>query len=89
MKKIVSLPEDPVEIARRYHHLVTAAVEQFNAGNLGGAEQMFELASTLAAEKKVDRGYTDRSWRAATKRSTTCACATTWSGPTATRSCRP
>ena len=58
MKKIVSLPEDPVEIARRYRHLVTAASEQFNAGNLGGAEQMFDLASRLASEKKVDRGYT-------------------------------
>lgn len=59
MNKIVSLPEDPVEIARRYHHLVSAAVEQFNAGNLGAAEQMFDLASKLAAEKKVDRGYTE------------------------------
>ena len=59
MKKIVSLPEDPVESARRFHHLVTAAVEQFNAGNLGGAEQMFDLAARLAAEKKVDRGYTE------------------------------
>jgi serine/threonine protein kinase len=59
MKQIVSLPEDPVEVARRYHHLVTAAVEQFNAGNLGGAVQMFELATKLAAEKKIEKGYTE------------------------------
>ncbi len=58
MKQIVSLPEDPVEIARRYKHLVTAASEQFNEGNLGGAQQMFDLASRLASEKKVDKGYT-------------------------------
>jgi hypothetical protein len=56
MKKIVSLPEDPIEVARRYRHLVSAASEQFNEGNLGRAIQMFELATKLAAEKKVDPG---------------------------------
>ncbi|HXK12654.1 MAG TPA: protein kinase [Vicinamibacteria bacterium] len=56
MKKIVSLPEDPIEVARRYRHLVSAATEQFNEGNLGRAVQMFELAAKLAAEKKVDAG---------------------------------
>ena len=59
MKQIVSLPEDPVEVARRFRHLVTAAVEQFNGGNLGGAVQMFELATKLAIEKKVEKGYTE------------------------------
>jgi tRNA A-37 threonylcarbamoyl transferase component Bud32 len=57
MKQIVSLPEDPIEVARRFRHLVTAATEQFNEGNLGRAVQMFELASKLAAEKKVDGGF--------------------------------
>ncbi len=57
MNKIVSLPEDPIEVARRFHHLVSAATEQFNAGNLGGAAQMFELASKLVSEKKVAPGY--------------------------------
>ena len=51
MKKIVSLPEDPIEVARRFRHLVSAATEQFNAGNLGRAVQMFELATKLAGEK--------------------------------------
>jgi hypothetical protein len=52
MDKIVSLPEDPIEVARRYRHLVSAATAQFNEGNLGRAVQMFELA----AEKKIDAG---------------------------------
>jgi hypothetical protein len=56
MNKIVSLPEDPIEVARRYRHLVSAATEQFNAGNLGRAVQMFDLATQLAAEKKIDPG---------------------------------
>jgi hypothetical protein len=57
MKKIVSLPEDPIEVARRFRHLVTAATEQFNAGNLGGAVQMFELAAKLVTEEKIAPGY--------------------------------
>jgi serine/threonine protein kinase len=59
MKKIVSLPEDPIEVARRYRHLVDTATEQFNQGNLGKAVQMYELAQDLAREKKVDPGYTE------------------------------
>jgi len=58
MMQIVVLAEDPVEAARRYHHLVSAAVEQFNVGNLGGAVEMLELASRLATEQKVPGGYT-------------------------------
>jgi hypothetical protein len=57
MKQLVSLPEDPVEVARRYRHLVSAATEQFNEGNLGRAMQMFELATKLAGEKKVEAGF--------------------------------
>ena len=57
MQKIVALPEDPVEVARRYRHLVNAATEQFNEGNLGRAVQMFELATELAAEKKIEAGF--------------------------------
>jgi tRNA A-37 threonylcarbamoyl transferase component Bud32 len=57
MKNIVSLPEDPIEVARRFRHLVSAATEQFNSGNLGRSVQMFELATRLAAEKKVEAGF--------------------------------
>ena len=59
MKQIVSLPEDPLEVARRFRHLVSAATEQFNEGNLGRAVQMFELATKLASEKKIERGLID------------------------------
>ena len=57
MQKIVALPEDPTEVARRYRHLVNAATEQFNEGNLGRAVQMFDLATELAAEKKIEAGF--------------------------------
>jgi hypothetical protein len=57
MQKIVALPEDPVEVARRYRHLVSAATEQFNEGNLGRAVQMFELARALAPHKKIEAGF--------------------------------
>ncbi len=59
MNKIVSLAEDPIEVARRYRHLVNAATEQFNEGNLGRAVQMFELATQLTAEKKIDPGFVE------------------------------
>ena len=57
MKQIVALPEDPIEVARRYRHLVSAATEQFNEGNIGRAVQMFALARTLAADKKIEAGF--------------------------------
>jgi tRNA A-37 threonylcarbamoyl transferase component Bud32 len=59
MRQIVSLAEDPIEVARRYRHLVDAATEQFNEGNLGRAVQMFELATRLTADKKVEGGFTE------------------------------
>jgi len=59
MQKIVSLPEDPIEVARRYRHLVSAATEQFNQGNLGGAAQMFDLAAELSAGTRIDAGFVE------------------------------
>ena len=56
MRRIVALAEDPVEIARRFRHLVEAAIEQFNGGGLGRAVQVFDLAAQLASEKKVEPG---------------------------------
>lgn len=53
MRQIVSLAEAPEEAAKRFRELVHAAIEQFNAGNLGRAATMFELAEQLAAEQKV------------------------------------
>jgi len=57
MRQIVALAEDPVEVARRYRHLVNAATEQFNEGNLGRAVQMFDLARTLAGVKEIAPGF--------------------------------
>ena len=57
MRQIVALAEDPVEVARRYRHLVNAATEQFNEGNLGRAVQMFELARKLASMKEIAPGF--------------------------------
>jgi len=59
MERIVSLPDDPIEVARRFHQLVTAATEQFNEGHLGRAVQMIELARQLVDEKKVEAGYVE------------------------------
>ncbi len=53
MRRIVSLPEDSQEVARRYREMVHAAIEQFNEGQLGRAVSMFDLAEKLAAEHKV------------------------------------
>ena len=52
MRKIIALAEEPIEMARRFHHLVYAALEEFNQGNLGRAVQMFELAVQFKDEKK-------------------------------------
>jgi serine/threonine protein kinase len=57
MERIVSIADDPVEMARRYRQLVDAAVEQFNTGHLGRAVQMFDLARRMALEEKIEPGY--------------------------------
>jgi hypothetical protein len=57
MERIVSLADEAVEGGRRYRQLVDAAVEQFNAGHLGRAVQMFDLARRMAAEQKIEPGY--------------------------------
>jgi hypothetical protein len=53
MRRIVSLPEDAQEVARRYREMMHAAMEQFNDGHLGRAVSIFDLAEKLAAEQKV------------------------------------
>ena len=85
MKQIVALPEDPAEVARRYRHLVAAATEQFNEGNLGRAVQMFDLAQKLASEKKIEAGFLEPIQ--AKDQASTPAWAMTWSAPIACRSC--
>ncbi|HVR69948.1 MAG TPA: DUF4388 domain-containing protein [Vicinamibacteria bacterium] len=53
MRRIVSLADDPAEVAKRFREMVHAAIEQFNEGHLGRAVNMFELAERLAAEEKI------------------------------------
>jgi hypothetical protein len=59
MRRIISLAEEPIEMARRFRHLVYASIEQFNQGNLGRSVQMFELAIQLNEEKKIDPGFVE------------------------------
>jgi uncharacterized protein DUF4388 len=59
VRRIVSLPEDPAEVARRFREMVHAAVDQFNAGEIGRAVALFDLAEQLAAEKKVQPKFVE------------------------------
>jgi serine/threonine-protein kinase len=60
MRRVIALAEEPIEMARRFHHLVYAALEQFNQGNLGRAVQMFEVAVQLKDEKKnIDPAFVE------------------------------
>ena len=59
VRRIVSLPEDPAEVARRFREMVHAAIEQFNAGEIGRAVALFDLAEQLAAEKKVQPKFVE------------------------------
>src|SRR5262249_28549790 len=54
-----ALADEPLEMARRFRHLVYAAIEQFNEGNLGRAVTMFELATSLYEERKIDAGFVE------------------------------
>jgi hypothetical protein len=54
MRKIFKLTPDTLETTSRLRELTKAAVEQFNRGSLSAAVQMFDLADSIAAEKKVD-----------------------------------
>jgi hypothetical protein len=65
IRKIVTLPEDPVEIGKRFYEMLQAAVEQFNAGSLPRAAKMFEVAERLIAEKRIDPRTVDGSCRRA------------------------
>ena len=65
IRKIVTLPEDPVEVGKRFHEMLQAAVEQFNRGSLPRAVKMFEVAERLIAEKRIDATAVDVACRRA------------------------
>lgn len=60
MKQIVALAANPLEGAKRLRELLTAAVEQFNLGNLSAAISMLELAEVAIVEKKIDPTTVER-----------------------------
>jgi hypothetical protein len=54
MQRIISLAEDRREGCRRFQDMVQAAIEQFNAGSLGRAATMFDLALSVGSDDKLD-----------------------------------
>lgn len=65
IRKIVTLPEDPVEVGKRFHEMLLAAVEQFNKGSLPRAAKMFEVAEGLIRDKRIDGKAAETAWRRA------------------------
>lgn len=55
MRQIMMLAEDGFEGCKRFQEMVNAAIEQFNSGSLARAATMFDLASGLALEAKLDK----------------------------------
>lgn len=53
MQRLVTLATDRVEASRRLREMVETAIEQFNAGALGRAVRMFDLALKMSATGKV------------------------------------
>ena len=65
IRKIVILPEDPIEVGKRFQELIQSAVEQFNKGSLPRAAKMFEVGERLIAEKRIDATSVDMACRRA------------------------
>jgi hypothetical protein len=53
IRRVVTLPQDQEEVGKRFHEMVTAAVEQLNQGSLTRASRMFDVAEKLVLENKV------------------------------------
>ena len=60
MKKIVGMAADPIAGSKRLRELLTAAVDQFNNGNLSAAISMLELAEVTIVEKRIDATSVER-----------------------------
>jgi hypothetical protein len=59
MHRIVSFAEDPAKTTAHFRELFKTAAEQFNAGSLGRALQVLEVAQRLLAEKRIDKTSAD------------------------------
>ncbi|MDL2718849.1 MAG: DUF4388 domain-containing protein [Acidobacteriota bacterium] len=56
MRRIVTLPDNPEEIGRRFNDMVGAAVEQLNQGSLARASRMLDAAEKIVSENHVEAG---------------------------------
>ncbi len=65
IRRIVTLPEDKAEVAKRFGEMLQAAVEQLNGGSLPRSVKMFEVAERLIAEKRVEPAAVDGARRKA------------------------
>src|SRR5450756_1975441 len=54
MRCIVTLPENPEEVGRRFNEMVGAAVEQLNQGSLARASRMLDVAEKIVSENHVE-----------------------------------
>jgi uncharacterized protein DUF4388 len=59
MHRLLALAEDPDEIARHFHEIIKASVEQINDGALGRAATLLELAERITAEKRVNTNFVE------------------------------
>ena len=60
MRRIVTLPDNPEEIGRRFNEMVGAAVEQLNQGSLARASRMLDAAEKIVSEKHVEAGTVEK-----------------------------
>ena len=54
MRKVVNLSKDPEELLQRFKEMVGVAIKEFNAGSLGRAVTMLDLAERMIAQKEVE-----------------------------------
>jgi hypothetical protein len=53
IRRVVTLPQNQEDVGKRFHEMVSAAVEQLNQGSLTRASRMFDVAEKLVVENKV------------------------------------
>jgi hypothetical protein len=54
MRKVVNLSKTPEELLQRFKEMVGVAIREFNAGSLGRAVTMFDLADRMIVQNEVD-----------------------------------
>jgi hypothetical protein len=54
MRRVVTLPDNPEEIGRRFSEMVGAAIEQLNQGSLARASRMLDVAEKIVSDNHVE-----------------------------------